>query len=79
VSRDQLGSTEPRFAPSHLPRPCSYLFDAAETAERGSAGSVTLILQTLLILLTSDSDLPKPAKSGGIKIPLGGQNCADHA
>jgi RNA 3'-terminal phosphate cyclase (ATP) len=52
VSGDRLGSTELRFAPSHLPRSGSYLFDVAEMAERGSAGSVTLILQTLLIPLT---------------------------
>lgn len=52
VSGDRLGSTELRFAPRHLPKPGSYLFDVAETAERGSAGSVTLILQTLLIPLT---------------------------
>lgn len=52
LSGDRLGSTELRFAPSHLPRPGSYLFDVAEMAEHGSAGSVTLILQTLLIPLT---------------------------
>ena len=52
VSGDRLGSTELRFAPSHLPRSGSYVFDVAETAERGSAGSVTLILQTLLVPLT---------------------------
>ena len=51
VSGDQLGSTELSFAPSHPPRPGSYVFDVAETAGRGSAGSVTLILQTLLVPL----------------------------
>ena len=52
VTGDRLGSTELRFAPSHPPKSGSYLFDVAETAERGSAGSVTLILQTLLVPLT---------------------------
>jgi len=51
VSDDRLGSTELSFAPSHSPRSGSYVFDVAETAVRGSAGSVTLILQTLLIPL----------------------------
>ena len=52
VFGDRLGSTELRFAPSYLPKSGSYLFDVAATAERGSAGSVTLILQTLLVPLT---------------------------
>jgi RNA 3'-terminal phosphate cyclase (ATP) len=51
VSGDQLASTELSFAPSHAPRSGLYAFDVAETAERGSAGSVTLILQTLLLPL----------------------------
>ena len=48
VSGDRLGSTELAFAPAHPPRRGRFTFDVAETAERGSAGSVTLILQTLL-------------------------------
>jgi RNA 3'-terminal phosphate cyclase (ATP) len=51
VSGDHLGSTEITFAPSHSSKSGSYLFDVAETAGRGSAGSVTLILQTLAIPL----------------------------
>ena len=51
VLGDRLGSTELSFAPTHSPRPGSYVLDVAETAERGSAGSVTLILQTLLLPL----------------------------
>lgn len=51
VSGDHLGSTELNFAPSHASRSGSYAFDVAETAGRGSAGSVTLILQTLAIPL----------------------------
>jgi RNA 3'-terminal phosphate cyclase (ATP) len=60
VSGDRLGSTELNFAPRHSPTPGSYVFDVAETAKRGSAGSVTLILQTLLVplaLADSASDL----------------------
>ncbi len=51
VSGDRLGSTELSFSPTHLPRSGSYVFDVAETAQRGSAGSVSLILQTLLVPL----------------------------
>lgn len=51
VSGDRLGSTELEFAPRHSPTPGSYVFDVAAAAERGSAGSVTLILQTLLVPL----------------------------
>ncbi len=51
VAGDRLGSTELRFAPAHAPRPGSYVFDVAETAGQGSAGSVSLILQTLLVPL----------------------------
>jgi RNA 3'-terminal phosphate cyclase (ATP) len=51
LSGDRLTSTELGFAPSHPPLPDSYVIDVAEAAERGSAGSVTLILQTLLVPL----------------------------
>ncbi len=57
VSGDRLGSTELCFTSSHPPKAGSYVFDVAETAERGSAGSVSLILQTLLVpLALSDRD-----------------------
>jgi RNA 3'-terminal phosphate cyclase (ATP) len=51
VSGHQLGSTEIRFAPAHAPKSGAYLFDVAETAGRGSAGSVILILQTIVVAL----------------------------
>ena len=51
VSGDRLGSTELSFSPTHPSKSGSYIFDVAETAERGSAGSVSLILQTLLVPL----------------------------
>jgi RNA 3'-terminal phosphate cyclase (ATP) len=51
VSGDRLGSAELLFAPQLAPRAGSYTVDVAETAGRGSAGSVTLILQTLLLPL----------------------------
>jgi RNA 3'-terminal phosphate cyclase (ATP) len=51
VTGDQLASTELSFAPSHPPQPGQYIFDVAKTAGRGSAGSVSLVLQTLSIPL----------------------------
>jgi RNA 3'-terminal phosphate cyclase (ATP) len=51
VLGDQLGSGELTFAPGHPPRPGSYLFDVAEIAGHGSAGSAILILQTILVPL----------------------------
>lgn len=51
VSGDRLGSTDLVFAPTHPPKSDSYTLDVAETAGRGSAGSVNLILQTLVVPL----------------------------
>jgi len=51
VSGDRLGSFELSFFPTHPPKAGFYIFDIAEIAERGSAGSVTVILQTLLVPL----------------------------
>ncbi len=48
VSGDRLGSTELVFVPRHSPRVDCYTIDAAEEAQQGSAGALTLILQTLL-------------------------------
>jgi RNA 3'-terminal phosphate cyclase (ATP) len=51
VSADQLGSTELDFSPRHAPESGSYEIDVAEVAERGSAGSISLVLQTILVPL----------------------------
>jgi RNA 3'-terminal phosphate cyclase (ATP) len=51
VTGDQLGSRELTFAPSRRPQPGSYIFDVAEIAGHGSAGSAILILQTILVPL----------------------------
>jgi RNA 3'-terminal phosphate cyclase (ATP) len=52
LSGDHFGSTVLEFSPSHAPAPGDYTFDVAAAAGRGSAGSVSLILQTLLVPLT---------------------------
>lgn len=51
VSGDRLRSAEITFSPGHAPAPGSYVVDVAEASGLGSAGSVTLILQTLAIPL----------------------------
>jgi RNA 3'-terminal phosphate cyclase (ATP) len=51
VCGDRLGSTELSFSPAHPARSGSYVFDVAETAGQGSAGSVSLVLQTLVVPL----------------------------
>jgi RNA 3'-terminal phosphate cyclase (ATP) len=51
LAGDFLGSSELVFAPAHPPQPGSYLFDVAEIAGHGSAGSTILILQTVLVPL----------------------------
>jgi len=47
----RIGSTEVLFHPKTPPRPDRYAFDVASVAKGGSAGSVTLLLQALLVPL----------------------------
>ncbi len=54
---DVLGSQVLIFRPGGPARPGEYLFDVAATARRGSAGAVTLVLQTVLLpLALADGD-----------------------
>jgi RNA 3'-terminal phosphate cyclase (ATP) len=62
---DQLGSSELVFVPSHPPQAGSYLFDVAEIAGDGSAGSTILILQAVLVPLAL-------AKGDSTVVVLGG-------
>jgi len=48
---DELGSQALTFTPGGPARPGEYAFDVAEVAQRGSAGSVGLVLQTVLLPL----------------------------
>ena len=48
---DEVGSQTLLFEPRQSPRPGYYEFDVREAAKGGSAGSVTLIFQTLLLPL----------------------------
>jgi len=47
----ELGSQTLAFVPGGPPCPGEYIFDVAEAAQGGSAGSVSLVLQTILLPL----------------------------
>lgn len=51
VEGDKLDSQTLRFAPQSPPRAGSYTFDVAQVAKGGSAGAVSLVLQTVLVPL----------------------------
>jgi RNA 3'-terminal phosphate cyclase (ATP) len=66
---DELGSQTLTFVPGGPPRPGRYTFDVAEAARGGSAGSVGLVLQTVLLplaLAEGDSHL---TLRGGTHVP----------
>jgi RNA 3'-terminal phosphate cyclase (ATP) len=65
VSGDVLDSLEIEFSPAHPPRAGNYLFDVVDAAEHGSAGSVSLILQTLIVpLATADGQSTVVVRGG---------------
>jgi RNA 3'-terminal phosphate cyclase (ATP) len=68
VSGDRLGSNELSFSPSHAPKAGAYTFDVAEIAGRGSAGSVSLVLQTLLVPLTLAESVSTVVLRGGTHV-----------
>jgi RNA 3'-terminal phosphate cyclase (ATP) len=51
VTGDDVGSTQLEFIPSQPVQAGQYTFDVAQTMGSGSAGAVTLILQTILLPL----------------------------
>ncbi len=64
-----IGSTELLFQPRSKPRPGTYVFDVADAAGRGSAGSVTLLLQTLLLPLALVEGGSRLTLKGGTHVP----------
>ncbi len=65
VRGDELGSMELEFEPSGPPRSGDYSFDVAEARAGGSAGAVTLVLQTLLVPLSLASGASQVTLRGG--------------
>ncbi|MEA5567697.1 RNA 3'-terminal phosphate cyclase [Anabaena sp. UHCC 0399] len=60
LSGDELGSTRLEFIPGSVVQPGKYSFDVSEVQQGGSAGAITLVLQTILLplaLVNGDSQV----------------------
>jgi RNA 3'-terminal phosphate cyclase (ATP) len=66
---DGLGSQALTFVPGGPPRPGQYAFDVTEAARRGSAGSVGLVLQTVLLPLALARGESHLTLRGGTHVP----------
>jgi RNA 3'-terminal phosphate cyclase (ATP) len=71
LSGDQFGATRLEFHPTMIPQPGDYRFDVMESSPSGlSAGSVTLIIQTLLWPLAYTGAPSKITARGGTFVPF---------
>lgn len=68
VNGDTLGSMTLEFMPTSPPQAGQYTFDVTEAREGGSAGAVTLILQTILMPLTLANGSSKVILKGGTHV-----------
>ena len=66
---DELGSQTLTFVPGGPPRPGEYTFDVAEATRSGSAGSVGLVLQTVLLPLALAEGESHLTLRGGTHVP----------
>ncbi len=69
VEEAELESQRVRFTPRGPARPGTYTFDVAEIAERGSAGAVGLVLQTVLLPLAMADGPSHLTLRGGTHVP----------
>jgi RNA 3'-terminal phosphate cyclase (ATP) len=69
VTGDRVGSTELEFIPSQPVQAGQYTFDVAQTLGTGSAGAVTLILQTVLLPLALARGESIVTLKGGTFVP----------
>lgn len=69
VQGDKLNSRELTFVPGAAPRAGSYTFDVAQVARGGSAGSVSLIAQTVLLPLALTPGASELTLRGGTHVP----------
>lgn len=65
----RVGSTQLEFIPSHPVQAGHYTFDVAQTMGTGSAGAVTLILQTVLLPLALITGTSIVTLKGGTFVP----------
>lgn len=68
VEGAEIGSMKLLFEPQCKPRAGRYVFDVTEAAQNGSAGSVTLILQTLLLPLALANSKSHLVLRGGTNV-----------
>lgn len=68
ISGDHLGSAGLEFSPSFGAKPGDYVFDVTEAAGGGSAGSVSLILQTLSVPLAFAGEASSLTLHGGTHV-----------
>jgi RNA 3'-terminal phosphate cyclase (ATP) len=68
VEGGKIASTEVEFEPGGPVKPGDYTFDVAEVAHGGSAGSVTLLLQSLLVPLALAPGASKLTLKGGTHV-----------
>jgi RNA 3'-terminal phosphate cyclase (ATP) len=69
VKGDRVGSTQLEFIPSQPVQAGDYMFDVAQTVGTGSAGAVSLILQTILLPLALVQGESIVTLKGGTFIP----------
>jgi RNA 3'-terminal phosphate cyclase (ATP) len=69
VQGDKLDSQELTFLPGTAPQAGSYTFDVAQAAKGGSAGSVGLVAQTVLLPLALASGTSEVTLRGGTHVP----------
>jgi RNA 3'-terminal phosphate cyclase (ATP) len=69
LEEDELGSQTLTFVPGDPPRPGEYVFDVAEASQGGSAGSVGLVLQTVLLPLALAQGQSHLTIRGGTHVP----------
>jgi RNA 3'-terminal phosphate cyclase (ATP) len=65
-----LGSEALTFKPQHTPRADSYTFDVNDATPTGSAGSVNLVLQTVLLPLALAEGTSSLTLYGGTTVPM---------
>jgi len=69
VAGDALGSQELEFAPGEPVKAGDFAFDVAGARTGGSAGSVNLVLQTVLLPLATASSESRVVLHGGTHLP----------
>ena len=65
---DRVGSQDLLFEPQHAPRAGRYKFDVREASRGGSAGSASLVFQTLLLPLAAASGTSALVLRGGTHV-----------